>query len=233
MYKLIGVRVSTRVAMFATIVTLWGLAMVSCTNSNSPTAPEEGAGGGLEATVTTAKADKSDKAPLCHYQEEMGTWKLLVLPSEAAGSHFANHDDAVPGGTSAITGTALDDECQPAAATCPCFDADYLIALFDPGEPYRPLSAGYSSAASFFHDNCGSFATGNPLCKDKYQGDSWLAEVYYRYDSATDTEVPNCYVVNKSTSTTVIRTDISQLQFDACRAEVGAARPFLLENPQP
>jgi len=231
MRTLVEVPAPTRFVMVATICALWGLALVSCSGNETPTQPSSDSGGDVAATVTTTKSDNAAKSPVCHFQEDAGTWRLTLLPSKAASSHLAKHDDAVPGGTTAMTSTVLDEACQPVVASCPCFKTDSLVALFDPGEPFRPLAAGYGGSGGFFHDLCGTQGAGDPFCDGKYAGESWLAEVYYRYDSTSDTSVPNCYVRNWTTSTTVINIDISQAQYNACMAEVGGARPFLLETP--
>lgn len=67
------------------------------------------------ALSATAFAPPPPKVAVCHFSEEEGTWLLKQLPEPAAQAHLRNHDDASPGGVTAITGTQLDANCQPAA----------------------------------------------------------------------------------------------------------------------
>ena len=102
MNKLIEVnRIRSPIAV--AIVTLMGLAMVSC-GSSTTTEPAD-AGSGLVL-------DENGKTPICHYQQDIGTWTLTNLSLEAALEHLARHDDAVPGGITAITKTRLDLQCR-------------------------------------------------------------------------------------------------------------------------
>lgn len=55
------------------------------------------------------------KVEICHFQEAQGTWKKMTLPEKAASRHLAKHDDAAPGGVTALTGTQLDEACVAAA----------------------------------------------------------------------------------------------------------------------
>lgn len=57
-----------------------------------------------------------DSTEICHFQPDQGRWKRLSVGTAAGAAHLGNHDDAVPGGTTSQTGTALDDRCQPGAA---------------------------------------------------------------------------------------------------------------------
>ena len=92
-----------RSAMIVAIITLSGLAMMSCGGSTA-TEPDD-TGGGLEL-------DENGKTPICHYQQDLGTWTLTMLSLEAALEHLDKHDDAVPGGLTAITKTRLDNQCK-------------------------------------------------------------------------------------------------------------------------
>ncbi len=92
-----------RSAMVVALVTLIGLAVMSCGGSTA-TDPAD-AGGGLEL-------DENGKTPICHYQQDLGTWTLTMLSLEAALEHLDKHDDAVPGGLTAITKTRLDNQCK-------------------------------------------------------------------------------------------------------------------------
>ena len=92
-----------RFTMFVAVSILSALAVMSC-GSDSPTEPAD-AGGGLVL-------DEDGKTPICHYQQDIGTWTLTRLSLEAALEHLARHDDAVPGGLTAITKTRLDSQCK-------------------------------------------------------------------------------------------------------------------------
>lgn len=92
-----------RAAVIAAIVVFGGLAMMSC-GGDTPAEPAD-AGGDLEL-------DENGKTPICHYQQDLGTWTLTMLSLEAAREHLAKHDDAVPGGLTMITKTRLDLQCK-------------------------------------------------------------------------------------------------------------------------
>jgi hypothetical protein len=69
-----------------------------------------------------------DKVDICHFAEETGTWKLISVGAPATRAHLENHNDAIPGGTTSKTGTALDAECKE--VTCPCdYSAENLLRL--------------------------------------------------------------------------------------------------------
>ncbi len=92
-----------RSAIAVAIVTLMGLAMVGCGGSTA-TEPTD-AGGELEL-------NENGQTAICHYQKDLGTWTLIMLSLEAALEHLDKHDDAVPGGITAITKTRLDLQCR-------------------------------------------------------------------------------------------------------------------------
>jgi hypothetical protein len=92
-----------RSAVLTIIVTTVAIALVGCGGS-TPAEPTD-AGGALEL-------DENGKTPICHYQQDIGTWTLTRLSLEAALEHLAKHDDAVPGGTTTITKTRLDLQCR-------------------------------------------------------------------------------------------------------------------------
>ena len=54
---------------------------------------------------------KSHKAAVCHFQTDKGTWKRLAVAKSALKNHLKNHDDAVPGDATTMTGTVLDAAC--------------------------------------------------------------------------------------------------------------------------
>lgn len=72
--------------------------------------------------VGTATAAPPPKVDICHFQEEEGTWKKISVGGDAFTLHLANHDDAVPGGTTSTTDTQLDAECQPVVVDLSCGD---------------------------------------------------------------------------------------------------------------
>ena len=88
-------------ALIAAILATAALGITSC--GDSPTEP-------LDPGDLPLDAD--GKTPICHYQQSLGTWTLTMLSLEAALVHLAIHDDAVPGGLTAITQTRLDNQCK-------------------------------------------------------------------------------------------------------------------------
>ena len=92
-----------RPVMLVAVFVLLGLAAVSCSSSTT-TEPADSSGGLV--------LDADGKTPICHYQQDIGTWTLTRLSLEAALEHLARHDDAVPGGITAITKTRLDLQCK-------------------------------------------------------------------------------------------------------------------------
>jgi hypothetical protein len=80
------------------------LVMTSCSGS-SPTEPTTDESGGFVF-------DEDGKIAICHYQQDIGTWTLVKLSLEATLEHLDKHDDAVPGGVTAITKTQLDSNCK-------------------------------------------------------------------------------------------------------------------------
>jgi hypothetical protein len=80
------------------------LAPTSC-GGGTTTEPSPDVGGGFVY-------DENGKIAVCHYQQDIGTWTLVKLSLEATLEHLAKHDDAVPGGLTAITKTRLDHECN-------------------------------------------------------------------------------------------------------------------------
>jgi hypothetical protein len=68
--------------------------------------------------IGTASAAPPPKVDVCHFDEETGAWKKLSIAGPASSAHLAHHDDAVPGGTTSVTGTQLGADCQPAVAAC-------------------------------------------------------------------------------------------------------------------
>ena len=63
--------------------------------------------------ASSAMAEPRDKVLICHYDDEYDYWKLLNINGNAVASHLAKHDDALPGGTTTQSGTALDAYCEP------------------------------------------------------------------------------------------------------------------------
>ena len=73
----------------------------------------------------------NNKVDICHFQEENDSWKLLSLPQSSAAAHLEHHDDAIPGGTTAQSGTDLDAECVKVAVTCPCGNASNIVSSYN------------------------------------------------------------------------------------------------------
>jgi hypothetical protein len=116
MHQLFSGRLWVRSAMAVAVVTVCGLVAMSCTSSSSPTAPEESAAGTLETTAGGAAPGPAPgpdvKTAICHFQKDLGTWKVTMLSSEALAAHLDKHDDAYPGERTAITETLLDKNCK-------------------------------------------------------------------------------------------------------------------------
>jgi hypothetical protein len=68
--------------------------------------------------ASTAMADRLEKVDICHYDAEYDYWKLINVSGNAVPSHYANHDDGLPGGSTSQTGTLLDENCEPAVTAC-------------------------------------------------------------------------------------------------------------------
>jgi len=64
-------------------------------------------------------ASAAVKVDLCHFDATDAVWLLISVPQGAANSHLRRHDDAVPGGITAITQTQLDADCLPVEAVEP------------------------------------------------------------------------------------------------------------------
>ncbi len=103
MTRLFEGRPWVRSVAIAVALSFLGLGVMSC-GGDTQTEPDD-AGGGLVI-------DADGKTPICHYQQDIGTWTLTRLSLEAALEHLAKHDDAVPGGLTAITKTRLDSQCK-------------------------------------------------------------------------------------------------------------------------
>lgn len=87
--------------LIAVIIAIAALGITSC--GDSPTEPFD---------PGDLPLDADGKTPICHHQQSLGTWTLTLLSLEAALEHLAIHDDAVPGGLTAITNTRLDNQCK-------------------------------------------------------------------------------------------------------------------------
>ncbi|MEN8175459.1 MAG: hypothetical protein ABFS23_06830 [Pseudomonadota bacterium] len=72
----------------------------------------------LALTFTSAMAKQGEA--ICHWQPGKGSWKLVAVSEKSAGNHMANHDDALPGGTSAVTNVRLDENCARQTGPAPC-----------------------------------------------------------------------------------------------------------------
>lgn len=92
-----------RSAAVAAMIALMTFGVMGC-GGNTPAEPAA-AGGELEL-------DENGKTPICHFQQDIGTWTLVKLSLEAALEHLDKHDDAVPGGITKISKTRLDSQCR-------------------------------------------------------------------------------------------------------------------------
>jgi hypothetical protein len=68
--------------------------------------------------ASTAMAEPREKVLVCHYDDEYDYWKLIDISGNAVEKHFANHDDALPGGVTSQTGTTLNNSCEPTLPSC-------------------------------------------------------------------------------------------------------------------
>ena len=66
--------------------------------------------------VAQAFAEPAPKVSICHFDEEEAAWLAISISEQGAAAHMRNHDDALPGATTAITGTPLDEACAAGAA---------------------------------------------------------------------------------------------------------------------
>jgi hypothetical protein len=112
MSQLFGGRLWVRSAVVVSVITICGLVAMSCTSSSSPTAPSESAAGSVTTTASGAAPGPDVKTPICHYQKDLGTWKVTMLSPESLAAHLAKHNDALPGGISALSDTQLDMNCK-------------------------------------------------------------------------------------------------------------------------
>lgn len=68
---------------------------------------------GASTPVAAAPAGKTD---ICHFDGVTGTWIRISVSAHAVVAHLTHHNDALPGGPTTITGTQLDQNCQPLPA---------------------------------------------------------------------------------------------------------------------
>ncbi len=76
------------------------------------------------------------KVDICHLDTDVQAWKLLSVGQPAANKHLARHDDALPGGTTPISGTPLDETCvvpvnSPPDAVDDAFETDEDTPVMD------------------------------------------------------------------------------------------------------
>ena len=50
---------------------------------------------------------------ICHFDEQMQSWQLMVMAERSVSLHLEEHDDGLPGGTTAQSGTRLSSHCEP------------------------------------------------------------------------------------------------------------------------
>jgi len=116
MIQLFVGRHGVRSTMILAVIALCGLVAMSCTDSSSPTAPSESAAGTPATTAAGAAPGPAPgpdvKTAICHYQQDLDTWKVTMLSDEAYAAHLAKHDDASPGTTTKITHRLLDKNCK-------------------------------------------------------------------------------------------------------------------------
>jgi hypothetical protein len=65
--------------------------------------------------VAQAFAAPPPKVSICHFDEEEAAWVSITISEQGAAAHMRNHDDALPGAATAVSGTALDADCAAGA----------------------------------------------------------------------------------------------------------------------
>jgi hypothetical protein len=65
--------------------------------------------------MAQAFAEPAPKVSICHFDEEEGAWLAISISAQGASAHLRNHDDGLPGATTAVTGTQLDAACAVGA----------------------------------------------------------------------------------------------------------------------
>ena len=99
----------------------------------------------LLAGMTSAFAEKREKVDICHYNEDGGYWELINVNANAFNMHFANHDDALPGGYTTNTNTPLDEYCDTGLPAC----GNCLVAHDSPGCEEANCSAAIGAIDPF------------------------------------------------------------------------------------
>lgn len=91
----------------------------------------------LAANMNQVWAQKTSKAFVCHFDNDVGTWKLIHIAEPAVAAHLGNHDDVLsPPGLTAFSQTELNETCNPVPAiVCACFNADLLASQDWPVSP--------------------------------------------------------------------------------------------------
>lgn len=107
-------------------------------------------------TLWAGSTSADEKTAICHYSEDENVWIHLLVGEKAAIAHLNQHDDAVPGGHTTESGTALDEECA-LAVVCPCnFDVSTATEENWGGSVYyvtRPgVPTGYGCLAEWYGD---------------------------------------------------------------------------------
>lgn len=158
-------------------VPVLGLVVSSC--GHTPTAPDSAASGAVTTGAVTLDAKGGQpKVDLCHFDETAGRWVMISVAEPAVRAHLTNHDDAKPGGTTSVTHTMLDENCEP--VLCPCYDTADVVALFQPGMLTRGLTCEYSSSSTFIHD------------LPPWNGRVWLVESYVNWGGNPPTDYYTC-----------------------------------------
>lgn len=71
-----------------------------------------------------ATADRN-QVQICHYQKGRNAWRLITVSARSAERHFERHDDAIPGGVTAVKGLTLNASCEEKLPDCDdCLEAN-------------------------------------------------------------------------------------------------------------
>lgn len=187
-------------------LTFLALGAASC--AQSPASPENVGMTPLSAgTAASVASAGQPQQSVCHFDNRARGWMLLSAPAPAVEAHLAHHDDALPGGVTP-SGTQLGADC---ALACPCFNADEVVALFQPGPPTRTLAWGYDPPVrAWIHDLQSSYGP-------------WLVESYENYVGGAYTWSCVKAVMGSGTAYTTI----TRAQNAACVGILGAAQARL------
>lgn len=74
--------------------------------------------------MTQAAAQPAPKVSICHFDEDEAAWVAITISEHGAAAHMRNHDDGLPGATTAVSGTPLDANCVAGAVASEQFEPE-------------------------------------------------------------------------------------------------------------